>query len=58
MRDQPSPRPSRAVRIALVTVAAVVVLYVLFTLVFPWVEGRMQDPTLGAHDPVATVPAP
>lgn len=38
----------RAVKVVLVVVLAVVVLYVLFTLVFPWVERQMEDPTLGA----------
>lgn len=38
------------------TVVVVVVVWVLFTLVFPWVDHRLNDPVLsaavGAHEPV------
>ncbi len=38
----------RGLRIGLIVVLAVVVLYVLFTVVFPWVETYLEDPTVGA----------
>lgn len=38
------PRP---VRIALIVVAIAVAVVVLFTWVFPWVEERTQNPTMG-----------
>lgn len=38
------------------TVVVVVVVWVLFTLVFPWVDRQLNDPVLsaavGAHEPV------
>ena len=39
------PRWVKAILLLVVIVVAVVV---LFTTVFPWVEERMQDPTMGA----------
>lgn len=46
---------NRAVRITIVTVVAVAILWLLFTVVFPWVERRMEDPTLGTGHGVARV---
>ncbi len=45
----PPPRPGRrVVRVLLAVVAAAVILVLLFTVVFPWVEQRLENPTLGA----------
>lgn len=38
----------RWVKIVLLLVLIAVAVVVLFTTVFPWVEERMQDPTMGA----------
>ncbi len=38
----------RAFRIALLTLVAVGLVWLLFTVVFPWVEVRMEDPSLSA----------
>lgn len=49
-------RSQKALRVALWTVGIAVVVVVLFTTVFPWVEERQQDPTLGlAPDPPVVV---
>lgn len=45
---------NRAVRIAIIAVVGVLVLWLLFTVVFPWVEQRMEDPTLGTGQAVAS----
>lgn len=50
-------RPGRqrvptAVRVLLWLILAAIVVTVLFTTVFPWVEGYLQDPTLGSTVPV------
>lgn len=42
----------RAVRIAIAVVLGAAILWLLFTTVFPWVERRMEDPTLGAGQTV------
>lgn len=57
MSDQRPARGSRAVRVVVLAVLALAVVYLLFTVVFPWVEQRMQDPTLGAQIPLAVVSA-
>lgn len=44
---------NRWARIALAVVLGVVVVWLLFTVVFPWVERRMEDPTLGTGQAVA-----
>ncbi len=44
---------NRVVRIVVAVIAAVAILWVLFTVVFPWVEQRMEDPTLGTGQAVA-----
>lgn len=50
-------RSKKALRVALWTVGIAVVVVVLFTIVFPWVEERQQDPTLGLPpDPAVVVP--
>ncbi len=36
----------RALKILLLVVVAAAVVWLLFTVVFPWVELRMEDPTL------------
>lgn len=36
----------RALRITLFVIAAAVAVYLLFEFVFPWVEVRMENPTL------------
>lgn len=38
---------ARAVRILLLVVVAAAILVLLFTVVFPWVERNLSDPTLG-----------
>lgn len=38
----------RVLRAAVVVAIVAVVLWVLFTVVFPWVEVLLDDPTLGA----------
>ena len=48
MTDEDRTRMPRAVRIVLLVLLAAAVLVVLFTVVFPWVERNMEDPTLGA----------
>lgn len=40
-------RLGRTGRIALAVVLGIVILWLLFTVVFPWVERQMEDPTLG-----------
>lgn len=47
MRDQPPRRFRGPVRWVTVTVLAMAVLFVLFTVVFPWVERHMSNPTIG-----------
>lgn len=42
------PRRMRPGRVIAMAVVAAVVVVVLFRWVFPWVEQRHQDPTLGA----------
>lgn len=37
----------RLLRVLLVLVAAMFVLWLLFTRIFPWVESYLQDPTVG-----------
>lgn len=44
---------NRAVRLLVAVVVAAVVLWLLFTVVFPAVERRMEDPTLGTGAAVA-----
>lgn len=44
--DDPRRMPP-ALRWALVVVMAVVILVVLFTVVFPWLEQTISNPTLG-----------
>lgn len=46
---------NRGLRIAVAVVLALVVLWLLFTIVFPWVEQRMEDPTLGTVSTVARI---
>lgn len=46
-RLSPWARLPRAVRYLVLGTAAVVLLWVLFTVVFPWVEVLFEDPTLG-----------
>ncbi|MBW3562160.1 MAG: hypothetical protein KY437_06650 [Actinobacteria bacterium] len=46
---------NRGMRIALAVVLVLVVLWLLFTIVFPWVEQRMEDPTLGTVSTVARI---
>lgn len=41
-------RVGRILRVAVVVVVVAVTLWVLFTVVFPWVEVLLDDPTLGA----------
>lgn len=48
MNDEGRTRMPRAVRIVLLVLLAAAVLVLLFTVVFPWVESNMEDPTLGA----------
>ncbi|HVM14509.1 MAG TPA: hypothetical protein VM287_09280 [Egibacteraceae bacterium] len=38
---------NRAVKAVLIAVVAVAVIIVLFTVVFPWVDRMLADPTLG-----------
>lgn len=38
---------ARAVRILLLVIVAAAILVLLFTVVFPWVERNLSDPTLG-----------
>lgn len=38
---------ARAVRILLLVILAAGILVLLFTVVFPWVERNLSDPTLG-----------
>lgn len=46
--SDPSPRRFRGpVRWATLTVVAVAILFVLFTVVFPWVERNLSNPTIG-----------
>lgn len=49
-------RRRRLVKAVALTVAIVVVVWVLFTLVFPWVDRQLNDPVLsvgiGAPEPV------
>lgn len=47
MSDQPPRRFTGPVRWVTVTVVAMAVLVVLFTVVFPWVERQMSNPTIG-----------
>ena len=47
MTDPTPPRRS-AVRWLVIAAVAVVVLVVLFTVVFPWLERNLSNPTLGA----------
>lgn len=52
MSDPDTPRRlSAPVRWTLIVVVAVVVLVVLFTVVFPWLEQTISNPTLGAVTP-------
>lgn len=44
---------NRTVRIVIIAVVGVLILWLLFTVVFPWVEQRMEDPTLGTGQAVA-----
>lgn len=44
---------NRGVRIAIAVVLGVAILWLLFTVVFPWVERQMEDPTLGTGQAVA-----
>lgn len=46
-------RLGRGARTAIVILIGLVVLWLLFTLVFPWVERQMEDPTLGTGQVVA-----
>jgi hypothetical protein len=39
---------SRAMRLVLLAVAIAAVVVLLFTTVFPWVEQRLENPTIGA----------
>lgn len=39
---------NRALKAVLIIVVAVAVIALLFTVVFPWVDGMRADPTLGA----------
>lgn len=39
---------ARAVRILVIVLLAAAILVLLFTVVFPWVERNLSDPTLGA----------
>lgn len=41
---------SRPVKVGLVAVVAAVVVVLLFTVVFPWVDGLLADPTLGTAE--------
>lgn len=56
-RRQRKPRGfkglSPVVRVLIITAAAIVILYLLFFHVFPWLEVKVQDPTLEG----ASVPA-
>lgn len=45
---------NRAAKVALVAVAAALAVVVLFTVVFPWVDRMLADPTLG----LSASPAP
>lgn len=58
MSQDPSARrrPSRPVRVVLLVLLVVAVLVVLFTLVFPWIERNLSNPTLRASVPVAVAP--
>jgi len=38
----------RWLKVLLLVIALAVVIVVLFTTVFPWVEQQLEDPTLGA----------
>lgn len=52
-------RLPRTVRILLLIVLALGVLWLLFTVIFPWVEQRMNDPTLeGAIPAVVALAVP
>lgn len=48
MNEERSGGRNRAARIGGIILLAVVVIYLLFTQVFPRVEGYLEDPTLGA----------
>lgn len=43
----------RALKVALAILVALAAIWLLFTIVFPWVEQRMEDPTLGTVSTVA-----
>jgi hypothetical protein len=43
-------RLPRAVRLVAIGVLVAVAVVVLFTVVFPWVEQRLENPTMGAPD--------
>lgn len=43
---------ARALRILLLVVLAAAILVLLFTVVFPWVERNLSDPTLGGASAV------
>ena len=45
---EPRRRTPRWAKAILLLVVIAVAIVVLFTTVFPWVEERMQDPTMGA----------
>ena len=40
---------SRVLRILLLLILAAAAIYVLFTWVFPWVESKLENPTLEAR---------
>lgn len=42
------PGTRRWLRVSLWVVLAIIVVALLFTVVFPWVEGLQDDPTLGS----------
>lgn len=44
----PEPRPRRLARWTAIVVVGLVVLVVLFTIVFPWLERNLSNPTLDA----------
>lgn len=47
--------PRRLLRVLVLAVLALVVLYALFFHIFPWVEGKLEDPTLDAGAATARV---
>lgn len=47
MNDRPERRFRGPVRWVTLTVVAVAILFVLFTVVFPWVERNLSNPTIG-----------